>query len=74
MEVKVGIQHIAREITVDTDETAEKVQQAYLDALDGNDTLVLSDTKGGRTLLRASSIAYLDLGQEQARKVGFGSV
>lgn len=74
MEVKVGIQHIARELTVDTDESAEKVQQAYLDALDGNDTLVLTDAKGGRTLLRASSIAYLDLGQEQVRKVGFGSV
>ncbi|NNG18839.1 DUF3107 domain-containing protein [Naumannella sp. ID2617S] len=74
MEVKVGIQHIARELTVDTDQTAEEVQEAYLKALDGNDTLLLHDAKGGRTLLRASQIAYLDLGQEQARKVGFGAV
>ena len=74
MEVKVGIQHIARELTVDTEQSAEEVEKAFLEALDGNDTFVLADAKGGRTLLRASQVAYLDLGQEQARKVGFGAV
>lgn len=74
MEVKVGIQHIARELTVETDETAEAVEQAFTSALADDSLFTLADSKGGRTLIRAASVAYLDLGKEHARRVGFGTV
>ncbi|GAB3703746.1 DUF3107 domain-containing protein [Mariniluteicoccus flavus] len=74
MEVKVGIQHIARELTVDTDEAAEKVEEAFTKALADDGLFTLVDSRGGRTLVRASSVAYLDLGKENVRRVGFGAV
>lgn len=74
MEVKVGIQHVNREITVETDETATAVIEAYQQALSEDGVLSLTDSKGGPTLIRANAIAYLDLGKEQIRRVGFGDI
>ncbi|QLQ15893.1 MAG: DUF3107 domain-containing protein [Micropruina sp.] len=73
MEVKVGIVHAAREVTVETEESAEAIAKAFADALDGG-VLTLTDERGRRVLIPGDKIAYLDLGQEHARRVGFGSV
>lgn len=72
MDVKIGIQHIARELTVDTDQSAEEVTAAYREAVQNGSTFELADTKGGRTIVRADAVAYIDLGSEKTRKVGFG--
>lgn len=74
MEVKVGIQHVTRELTVETDETATQVIEAFNRALSDDGLLILTDTRGGSTLVRASAVAYLDLGKEQIRRVGFGDM
>lgn len=74
MEVKIGIQRIARELTIETDDTAAEVIAAYNQAFADDSLLTLTDTKGGTTLIRATTIAYLDLGKEQQRRVGFGSL
>lgn len=74
MEVKIGIQHIARELNVETDTSAADVVQAYQQAVAGDGLLTLTDTKGGTTIVRAATIAYLDLGKEHARRVGFGDI
>ena len=36
--------------------------------------LTLTDDRGRKVLIPASRIAYLELGQEAARRVGFGSL
>lgn len=74
MEVKIGIQNVAREVSVDTDSSADEVTKAFTKALAEDGILTLSDTKGGQALIRAQQVAYLDLGKETARKVGFGAV
>ena len=74
MEVKVGIQHINRELVVDTDETAAQVIDAYKSALEADGLITLTESKRGTTLVRAATIAYLDLGKEQTRRVGFGDI
>ena len=74
MEIKVGIQHVAREITVDTDGTAAEVEASLRLALEESTVLSLTDAKGRTVLIPAAKIAYLDLGQEHVRPVGFGSV
>lgn len=74
MEVKVGIQHVNREITVETDATAAHVVDAFNRALADDTMLTLTDTRGGSVLVRAGAVAYLDLGKEQARRVGFGDI
>lgn len=74
MEIKVGIQHVAREITVETEQTAAEVEKNLLKALADDTILTLTDSKGRKVLVPVDKIAYVDLGQEHARPVGFGTV
>ncbi|MGC4151545.1 MAG: DUF3107 domain-containing protein [Propionicimonas sp.] len=74
MEIKVGIQHVAREITVETEETAAEVEKNLLKALADDTLLTLTDTKGRTVLVPVDKIAYVDLGQEHVRPVGFGTL
>jgi len=74
VEIKVGIQHVAREIVVDSSDTAKQVEKSFADALDKGELLVLNDTRGRKVLIPAESIGYLDIGEEHARVVGFGAV
>lgn len=73
MEIKIGIQDIARELTVETEATAAEVEKNLQAALVDGGLLTLSDEKGRKVLIPVAKIAYLDLGQEQTRRVGFGS-
>ncbi len=74
MEIKVGIQHVAREIAVDTEQTAAEVEKNLLKALSDETILTLTDAKGRKVLIPVDKIAYVDLGQENARPVGFGTL
>lgn len=74
MEIKIGIQEISRELTVETEATAAQVEKDLKKALDDDGLLTLTDEKGRKVLIPADRIAYLDLGQEKSRPVGFGTV
>ena len=71
MDIKVGIQHVNREIIVESGETAEAVEKAFATAIADNGLLTLTDTRGRKVLIPAAVIGYLDLGEENARHVGF---
>jgi len=74
VEIKVGIQRVAREIVVETTQSAADVEKAFADALKHAGLLTLTDDRGRKVLIQAASIGYLDIGEENARHVGFGSV
>jgi hypothetical protein len=76
VEVKVGIQHVSREIVVESAESATDVEKELLSSIaDGGDgVFTLSDERGRKVLIPVSKIAYVDLGEENARHVGFGAV
>ncbi len=74
VEIKIGIQDIARELTVETEATAAEVEKGLKEALHEGGLLTLEDEKGRRVLVPVAKIAYLDLGQEKARPVGFGAI
>ena len=75
MEVKIGIQSVPRELIVETDTPAEKIEQALAKALSGDGALfALTSEKGGRVLVPANKIAYIEFGEAEPRRVGFGSV
>jgi hypothetical protein len=71
MEVKIGVQHAPRELSVDTADTAEDVQAALDKALADNSTLALTDNRGRQVLIPARNIAYLEIGSGTAGQVGF---
>ncbi len=74
MEIKVGIQHVSREIVVETTESAADIEKSLEKALGGDGFFTVTDERGRKVLIPASKIAYVDLGQENARHVGFGTL
>ena len=76
MEVRIGVQSVPREIAVETDTSAEEVERLLAAALAAGDHAVfaLSVTKGGRILVPADKIAYVEFGGNGARRVGFGNI
>ncbi|MGY0491945.1 DUF3107 domain-containing protein [Streptomyces sp. WG-D5] len=73
MEVKIGVLHTPREIVLESDQSAEEVESAVSAALSGKSQLLsLKDEKGRKVLVPAERIAYIELGEPAARKVGFG--
>ena len=73
MEVKIGIQHAARELVVETDESAETVEQKIDQAVAGDGLLSLRDTKGRQVLVPAAKLAYVEIGGGVTGQVGFRS-
>jgi hypothetical protein len=73
VEVKIGIQNIPREILVETNVSAEELERALTQAMTSDDggLFVLPDDKGGKFLVPASKIAYVELSDVEQRRVGF---
>ncbi len=74
MEIKVGIQHVTREVVVDSTQSKADVEEAFATAVADGTVLSLTDERGRKVMIPASKIAYVDLGEENTRRVGFGSV
>ncbi|MCG0291063.1 MULTISPECIES: DUF3107 domain-containing protein [Streptomyces] len=74
MEVKIGVQHAPREITLESGQSAEEVERLVSEALGGKaQVLILEDSHGRKVLVPADRLAYIELGEPSARKVGFGA-
>jgi hypothetical protein len=72
VEVKIGVLHTAREIVLDSPQTPEEVEQlvaAALKSVDGQ--LTLTDDRGRKVIVPANLVAYVDIDQADARRVGF---
>jgi hypothetical protein len=75
VEVKIGVQHTAREITLESSEDAAEVERAVNEALAGkNSVLALTDDRGRRVLVPAAHLAYVEIGEPSSRRVGFGTM
>jgi Protein of unknown function (DUF3107) len=73
VEVKIGIQNAPRELIVDTDATAEDIERSLTAVLTDGGVFSLLDEKGGKILIPADKIAYMELSSAEPRRVGFGS-
>ena len=72
MEVKIGVQYAPRELVLESAQTASDVVSAVTEALSGESgVLDLVDEKGRRILVPVSKIAYVEIDESVARKVGF---
>jgi phage tail sheath gpL-like len=74
VEITIGIQNIGRELVIETDEAADAVAQRVAAAVDAGTHLELTDSKGRRVIVAATAIGYVELGFEEQRKVGFGTL
>jgi hypothetical protein len=76
VEVKIGIHSVPRELVVETDTSAEEIERDLTRSLEngGHSVFALSVAKGGKILVPADKIAYLEYGAPEARRVGFGTI
>jgi Protein of unknown function (DUF3107) len=74
VEVKIGIQNVPRELVQETNASAEEVQTLLTEAISSHGVFTLTDDKGGKILVPADKIAYLELGGTEPRRIGFGNI
>lgn len=73
MEVKIGVQNVARELSFETDSGADDISSAVAQALVEGTVLSLTDTKGRRVLVPSAALAYVHVGETEKGRVGFGT-
>ncbi|AJE82518.1 MULTISPECIES: DUF3107 domain-containing protein [Streptomyces] len=75
MEVKIGVQYAPREIVLESGQSAEEVEAAVAEALAGKSPLLsLVDDHGRKVLVPSEKLAYVEIGEPTARKVGFSAL
>ena len=74
MEVKIGIQNIQRELELDTSSSPDEVERSLATALSNGGMFVIRDDKGGKILIPAEKIGYVELNGTEQRKIGFGNL
>ncbi|MEV7967510.1 DUF3107 domain-containing protein [Sphaerisporangium sp. NPDC088356] len=73
MEVKIAVRSVHREIVIETDLSADEVEQELRNSLAADrGVFSLTDTKGMRVVVPVSSLGFVEIGEDASRVVGFG--
>lgn len=73
MEIKIGVRSVHRELVVETDLSAEQVEEELGKALAADRGIFsITDSKGRRVLIPITSLGFIEIGGEEVRPVGFG--
>jgi hypothetical protein len=73
VEVTIGVQNVARELSIETDSDAGTVAEAVEAAMTDGGVLRLTDTKGRTVLVPGRAIGWIQIGESEKGKVGFGA-
>ena len=71
MEVKIGVQHAPRELTLESAQTPAEVEQAVTEALAKDGVLTLTDEKGRKVIIPIAKVAYVEIAESANRPFGF---
>ncbi|RAY13289.1 DUF3107 domain-containing protein [Actinomadura craniellae] len=75
MQVRIGVQSVPKELVVETTLSADEVERALNEALAVDDgVFVLQDERGGRVAVPVDRLAYLEISEDDTRRVGFGTL
>ena len=74
MEVKIGVQQAAREVVLESAQSADDVVALVSAAVAGGTLLTLADEKGRTVLVPGDRIAYVEVGATERSRIGFGGV
>ena len=74
MEVKIGVQNVAREITLESTQSAKEISALVAAAVTGGKPLELTDDNGRSVVIPAGVIGYVEIGAVGERRVGFGTL
>lgn len=74
MEVKIGIRDVARDIVLESSQSPDSVATAVEQAVISGALLKLTDEKGRLIVVPGNLIGYVEIGAEESRRVGFGTL
>ncbi|MDX6395219.1 MAG: hypothetical protein QOJ73_6282 [Streptosporangiaceae bacterium] len=74
MEVKIGIQSIPRELFVETNSSAADIESSLAAAVADGGMFVVTDDKGGKVLVPADKIGYVEFTGSEQRRIGFRNI
>lgn len=72
MEIRIGITNTGRELNFETNEGSDAVKSTVAAALDQSAShLSFTDVKGNSYIVPTANLAFIELGTEESRRVGF---
>ncbi len=72
MEIRIGIVNAPRELSFESAQSAEElIEQIQAGLSSGTGILTLSDDKGRAYIVPTAGIAYVEVGTEESRRIGF---
>lgn len=74
VEIKIGVQNVNREIVLDSNQTADEVADVVSKAMNGGAELRLTDSKGRQVIVPAGVLGYVEIGESESRRIGFGAL
>jgi hypothetical protein len=75
VEVKIGVQYAPRELSLESSQSPDEVAAAVSEALRADlGVLTLVDEKGRRVLVPADKLAYVEIAENEQRRVGFAAL
>ena len=73
MEVRIGVQHVARELVIDSAESQEDVIAAVVCGPGRRHRAARADRRAGpQVVVPSNKLAYVEIGEPESRRVGFG--
>ncbi|NCD19399.1 MAG: DUF3107 domain-containing protein [Actinobacteria bacterium] len=72
MDITIGIQNVARELTAEVNEDPAELTRRAADAMRAGEPLTVTDAKGQTIVVPHGAIGYLIVGSQESRRVGFG--
>ena len=72
MDIRIGIANTSREISFESSQSASDVEGIVQTALDSGATFMrLTDDKGRIFIVPMAAFAYIEVGSEESRRIGF---
>jgi hypothetical protein len=72
VEIRIGIVNAPRELSFESGQSAEEIAEQVQNALtSGSGFLRLTDDKGRIYVVPTAGIAYVEVGTEESRRIGF---
>ncbi|MBT1017815.1 DUF3107 family protein [Canibacter sp. lx-72] len=72
MQISIGITNSPKELTFESDADYSSISEQLAEACKNNsETVTFTDTKNNTYIVTRSSVAYIQLGAVESRKIGF---
>ncbi len=72
MDIRIGVRQSGREISFESAQSAAEVEAQVAACLEsGAKILKLTDAKGRKYIVPTDALAYVEIGAEETRRVGF---